>query len=247
MDAIKKRLLEVLGASGDYDSADNVPLTVTWSNRLCSKRIVTDDFARAEKSRIVASRTGMAGIKRPPRIFYSKPSDTPLNDKFANHLTSRLMNLPTKIRLQIIMEALKPCRSSSTQGNGTTASSGLALIFTCKQLYVEAGAIAFRNNVVKESDLPLYVVLRDRGGGMSNISMDVKRGYTSKTMSYSISLYLLSLAYSSPLMRIHVYAKPFSVALFQSISIEITISKLYANMRLGLLKIKVNIDIKKNI
>ena len=150
MAAMKERMNRLRELIENYDCENDETLSAMWSERQYGKRIVTDDIAKAEESRITASITGMAAIKLPPRLFACKLPG-PFILEFMAQPSSHLVNLHTEIRLQNLEEALK-----------LMASSGLSVIFACKRLFVEGRTIAMRNNVVYESELPSYAFLQNR-------------------------------------------------------------------------------------
>lgn len=144
--------------------------SASWSYQLCGKKIISNDPDRAEKSRVMISNLVPFQFQRPPRIYFCRPRNNSLGDyRVVGQPLSPLLTLPSEIRIRIIKEALRTTHEQylAYSERNTTASwiqsSGLSLVFVCKQLHVEGILIAIKNFTFKESDLPLYTHLRSRG------------------------------------------------------------------------------------
>ncbi len=151
MDVIRKRMRRLREHADNYDRQNDRILSLIWAGRLRGKTIVTDDLSRAEENRRVLSRTGLAAIHPPSRVLFCKrptPTDSLM---LQTQPASQLLNLPAEIRLQIFEETLKP-----------VGSSGIQLMFACKQIFRESRPTVMRNYIVYEADLPLYTCLRNR-------------------------------------------------------------------------------------
>ncbi|KAF2430174.1 hypothetical protein EJ08DRAFT_254282 [Tothia fuscella] len=155
MEAIKERMEKLRElAEGWYDRGLDVVLTEEWSTKLCGRRIITHDAARANESRSGSSRTGTMGIvikTLPVRIFFCDETSQLQGNGSAAQPSSRFLTIPTEIRLQILEEALRPSHIDTAQNSYSNLSpSAVSIIFTCRQLYEEARALAIRHTVVKE-------------------------------------------------------------------------------------------------
>jgi hypothetical protein len=153
-------------ASGGQDEA----ASAAWNSKLSGKRITTNDLEKARRDYAAASRTGRARIHPPKRIYFYTPSVLPPSFEFDHRMqqNSSFMKLPTELRLQILQEALTPgsyTEHREQKTNNTPSwirGSAIAIIFTCKQLYLEGRPIALRNYTVMDSELPNYTIIHDK-------------------------------------------------------------------------------------
>ena len=136
-----------------------------WAKRLLGKKMITE--VKME------SNTGCE-ISNVPGCFQAREvNGSPLRDvPRSDAHVSLLLGLPIEIPLCILEEALAP-----TEVAGDPYSRWIhntSIIFTCKQLFVEARSIALEKNIFKRSELPQrryldrgyplrhYITLRDR-------------------------------------------------------------------------------------
>jgi hypothetical protein len=126
------------------------------AQKLVGRRIITTDINKANESRPVYPRTDMPFFNRPARVFYCRDPGPRSCLEIAREIkaqTSRFLTLPPEVRLLILEEALMQYQ------NGTSpvqfANSGIPLILTCKQLWVEGRSIAIRNYTFMDVDLPV--------------------------------------------------------------------------------------------
>ena len=126
------------------------PPTEEWAKRLLGKKMTTQVK--------MGSHTGceipnVSGRFQARKLNGSTLKDVPISDAHV----SPLLDLPTEIRLRILEEALTPTKLAGDLYSHWIHST--SIVFTCKQLFVEARPIALEKNTFRRSELPERVYL----------------------------------------------------------------------------------------
>lgn len=132
-----------------------------WRCRLVGKRLVTssDDIAAWDDWKTPDAPPHF------PRIYWCQPAEESLGRRLQYHLQpqSPLLSLPVELRLQILQRAVPPKRveepgqTARMAGDPPVVEKWMntsAIIFCCKQLYVEARELAVGEHTVPVEDLP---------------------------------------------------------------------------------------------
>ena len=141
------------------------------TQRLLAKRLVTTDMYTARRHLIspIDPKSDKRLRLRAVRFYYSNP--TPVISNVERRATlenskSPLLRLPAELRLMVFEEALRPPKGFVQHESLLPKAgwffvdeewwsrSGTPLIFTCKQIYTEALAIAHKNYTFNVEDLP---------------------------------------------------------------------------------------------
>jgi hypothetical protein len=130
----------------------------TWKDRLIGKRIVCAD-------RHVADHEGWKSTDPQdfePRVFYSAPLNTTaagISRQYNIQTASPLLKLPAEIRNRILELVLPPHMTSQAHTEGpsfgdATWMNTSAIIFCCRQLYVEGRGMAVDLHTFEWEQLP---------------------------------------------------------------------------------------------
>ncbi|KAJ4289586.1 hypothetical protein N0V90_010915 [Kalmusia sp. IMI 367209] len=123
----------------------------TWKDRLIGKRIVTSDPH-------IAAHEGWKSTDYlthwEPRVYFSRPSGEGLDQhlRYDAQPHSALLRLPAELRLRILEFVLPPemiLQKTDVDGMELGDAEWLntsAIIFTCKQLYIEGRALALEKH-----------------------------------------------------------------------------------------------------
>ncbi|KAF2016643.1 hypothetical protein BU24DRAFT_207278 [Aaosphaeria arxii CBS 175.79] len=140
----------------DFNEREDVQ---TWRDRLLGKRLVTSDFEISEHTRTLLS-------SWMPRVYFNKPLREGVDGDMQSDVQpdSRLLRLPAEIRNHVLeyVLAARPLEIDGCEGDGIGGGvgreigtrDGCAVIFCCKQLYIEGRALALEQHTYSFEKLP---------------------------------------------------------------------------------------------